>query len=157
MDLFCLMKVSPAAGPLDGGSWRWCFRSGARTLQEDRKKGKTPEQPILTSLECSVERKRLQAAQPPRVARRCTSSLGHTARRAKNQNIRAEKYLRKHPAPQPEWNRSRVNEVADLRVHSQLLSDESLSNFPSQPCARSIRTMILNCCCVRESCGLFFL
>ena len=151
------MKISPAAGPLDGGSWRWCFRSGARTLQEDRKKGKTPEQLILTSLECSVERKRLQAAQPPRVARRCTSSLATQPGEQKNQNIRAEKYLRKHRAHQPEWNRSRVNEVAYLRVHSQLLADESLSNFPFQPYALSIRTIILNRCCVWESCGLFFL
>ena len=67
-----------------------------------QKEGKDARTAYFDLTECSVERKRLQAAQPPRVARRCTSSLGHTARRAKNQNIRAEKYLRKHPAHQPE-------------------------------------------------------
>lgn len=58
-------------------------RSGARTPQEDRKEGKDARTAYFDLTKCSVERKAAKAAQPPRVARRCTSSLGHTARQAK--------------------------------------------------------------------------
>lgn len=62
----------------DGGS-----EVGPRAHQRtDRKERQMPDQPILTSQECSVERKRQPAAQPPRVARRCNNSLAHTARRS---------------------------------------------------------------------------
>lgn len=117
MDLLCLKKGSPAAGPLGGGSWRWWFISGARTHQEGRKKGKTPDQPILTSRECSVERKRPSAAQPPRVARRCTSSLAHTARLSRRiKTSRLKSAWEKLNPPTRIKLRSRGDEVAYLRV-----------------------------------------
>lgn len=141
MDLFCLKKGSPAAGPLDGGSWRWCFRSGARTHQEDRKKGKTPDQPILTSQECSVERKRLQAAQPPRVARRCISSLARTARL--NRGITASELKsawEKNRTCPSEWNWDRSSSLWDKCRGSKqrnpaeggCLKDESQAHLESQ-------------------------
>lgn len=118
-------KGSPAAGPLDEGGWRWWFRSGARSHQRTgRRERQMPDQPILTSQECSVERKRQPAAHPPRVARRCINSLAHTARLSRTKMSELEKYSRNIWTHQLEWNWGPEGEEV-----TYLLADESLSNF----------------------------
>lgn len=52
----------------------------ALTRRTDKRERRPPDQPVLTSQERSVGRKRPPAAQPPRVARRCTSSRALPAR-----------------------------------------------------------------------------
>ena len=61
----------------------------------------------------------------------------HSQAEQKNQNVRAGKYLRKKSNPPIRMKlRSRGDEVAELRVHSQLLADEmekeKVHGFPFQ-------------------------
>lgn len=74
----------------------------------------------------------------------------------KNQNIRAEKYFEKTSSPPARMKQIQRNEVADLRVHSQLLADESLSNFPSSRMPFLLEQWF-STVAVFENHGLFFL
>lgn len=137
-DLLCFLKKkgSPAAGPLRGGSWRRWFRSGAGAHQEDRQKGKTDAWPAYFDLTraFSWEEEAASCTAPSCGQEVCRQPGPHSqAEEQKNQNVRAEKYLRKKWSPPTRMKlRSRGHELCwQMKVY--LTSARSRACFLLKP------------------------